>query len=132
MSRQARVGTLPEMALRRLLHARGLRYRVNWPVPDFRRRTIDLAFTRARVAVYVHGCFWHGCPQHGTSPQANSAWWQRKLDRNRERDQSTRQHLERLGWVTVEIWEHEPPEEALQRVLDVLSSRGQRPSKSSP
>jgi DNA mismatch endonuclease (patch repair protein) len=132
MSRQARAGTRPEMALRRLLHAHGLRYRVGWPVPGLRRRTIDVAFTRARVAVYVHGCFWHGCPQHGTSPQANSAWWRDKLERNQRRDESTRNHLERLGWVTVEIWEHEPPEAALRRVLEVLSSLPQRPSKSSP
>lgn len=84
------------------------------------------------MAVYVHGCFWHGCPQHGTSPQANSAWWRDKLERNQLRDESTRDHLEQLGWVTVEIWEHERPEEALQRVLEALSSVGQRPSKSSP
>jgi DNA mismatch endonuclease (patch repair protein) len=132
MSRQARAGTLPEMALRRLLHAQGLRYRVGWPVPGLRRRTIDVAFTKAQVAVYIHGCFWHGCPQHGTAPQANSAWWRDKLERNRARDEGTRRHLEQLGWVTVEIWEHDPPEEALQRVLDALSSLGQRPSKSSP
>src|SRR4051812_30897719 len=132
MSRQARAGTLPEMSLRRLLHARGLRYRVGWPVPGLRRRTIDIAFTKARVAVYVHGCFWHGCPQHGTSPQANSVWWHDKLERNRARDEDTRRHLAQLGWTTVEIWEHQPAEEALQRVIEALTSLNQLPSRGSP
>jgi DNA mismatch endonuclease (patch repair protein) len=111
--------------LRKLLHLRGLRYRVAWPVPGLPRRTIDIAFTRAKVAINVHGCFWHGCPEHGTSPQANAAWWRDKIDRNRRRDRDTRSHLEVSGWTVVEVWEHELPEEAVQRVLDALSARGQ-------
>jgi DNA mismatch endonuclease (patch repair protein) len=124
MSRQARVDTKPELALRRLLHARGLRYRVAWPVPGMKRRSIDVAFTRARVAVNVHGCFWHGCPEHGTSPKANAEWWRAKIDRNKMRDQETREHLELDGWSVLEIWEHEDPAAALQRVMEELVGRG--------
>ncbi|MCZ2849138.1 very short patch repair endonuclease [Modestobacter sp. VKM Ac-2978] len=123
MSRQARADTAPEMALRRLLHGRGKRYRVSWPVPGLRRRTIDIAFTRSRVAVNVHGCFWHGCPEHGTWPVANAAWWKQKIDQNKVRDAQTRRYLEDLGWTVLEIWEHEPPEVALGRVLEALSRR---------
>lgn len=120
MSRQARAGTVPEMALRRLLHRQGLRYRVSWPVPGLRRRTIDIAFTRARVAVSVHGCFWHGCPVHGTAPQANSAWWREKIRKNRLRDDETKLHLEQLGWIVLEVWEHEDPQLASLRVHQAL------------
>lgn len=123
MSRQARRDTQPEVSLRKLLHAQGRRYRVTWPVPGLPRRSIDIAFTRARVAVNVHGCFWHGCPVHGTSPMANSDWWRRKIDRNRARDVETRAHLEALGWKVLEIWEHEDPAAALRRVLEELEQR---------
>jgi DNA mismatch endonuclease (patch repair protein) len=123
MSRQARADTAPELALRRLLHARGKRYRVTWPVPGMPRRSIDIAFTRACVAVNVHGCFWHGCPVHGTSPAANSTWWRQKIDRNKARDVETRAHLEGLGWTVVEVWEHEDPAVALKRVLVELDER---------
>jgi DNA mismatch endonuclease (patch repair protein) len=120
MSRQARADTAPEMALRRLLHAQGRRYRVGWPVPGMPRRKIDIAFTRAHVAVNVHGCFWHGCPTHATWPATNAAWWLRKIERNRARDAETRAHLESLGWTVLEIWEHEAAEAALKRVLAAL------------
>lgn len=123
MSRQARGDTAPEMALRRLLHAHGKRYRVSWPVPGMPRRKLDVAFTRARVAVNVHGCFWHGCPLHATWPAANAAWWQQKIKKNKARDQETRAHLEALGWTVLEIWEHESAEEALERVLAALRQR---------
>jgi DNA mismatch endonuclease (patch repair protein) len=111
------------MALRRLLHAHGKRYRVGWPVPGMPRRKIDIAFTRARVAVNVHGCFWHGCPVHASWPAANAVWWQKKIETNRARDADTRAHLQGLGWTLLEVWEHEPPQEALERVLQALESR---------
>ena len=120
MSRQARADTAPEMALRRLLHAHGKRYRVGWPVPGLRRRKVDIAFTKARVAVNVHGCFWHGCPFHATWPTANAEWWRQKIEKNQARDKETREHLESLGWTLIEIWEHELPEQALARVLVAL------------
>ena len=110
----------PEMAVRRLLHAAGLRYRVAWPVPGQRRRTIDIAFTRARVAVYIDGCFWHGCPLHGTSPKANAAWWAEKIATNRARDADVTAQLRDLGWTVLRFWEHESPQEVTASVLAVV------------
>lgn len=123
MSRQGRRDTAAELAVRRALHRRGLRYRLCVPVPGLPRRTMDIAFGRARVAVFVHGCFWHGCEAHGTWPQANSAWWRTKLERNVERDAETAAHLVALGWKVVTVWEHEPPEDAAARVEKVLAAR---------
>lgn len=107
MSRQRRRDTAPELLLRRSLHASGYRYRVAYPVPGMRRRTIDVAFTRQRSAVFVDGCFWHGCPVHGTSPTANADWWCAKIDRNRGRDGETTMHLRGVGWRVIRIWEHD-------------------------
>ena len=100
--------TGPELAVRRALHARGLRYRVDHPLPVDRRRRADIAFTRAKVAVFVDGCFWHGCPEHGTTPRTNTAFWAAKFARNRERDEDTRSLLEASGWTVLRFWEHEP------------------------
>lgn len=108
--------TAAELALRRVLHARGLRYRVAFPVPGQRRRTIDVAFTRAKVAVFVDGCFWHGCPEHGTRPQANSDWWSTKLAANQARDRDTDRLLGELGWTVIRVWEHESPTDAVLRI----------------
>lgn len=123
MSRQRRRDTAVELDLRRALHARGLRYRVAHPVPGLPRRTIDIALTRKRVAVTALGCFWHGCPLHGTSPKANAAWWAQKIEKNRARDAETRAHLEDLGWLVVEVWEHDPLEVAVERVVTALAAR---------
>lgn len=123
MSGARRRDTAAELALRRELHARGLRYRVNLRVPERARRTIDVAFTRAKVAVFVDGCFWHGCPEHETDPASNASWWQTKLDANRARDLDTTIHLEILGWSVVRVWEHERPEEAALRVERTLDCR---------
>ncbi len=106
----------PETAVRRRLHAMGLRYRVAWPVPGQRRRTIDIAFTRARVAVYIDGCFWHGCPIHGTIPRSNRSWWETKLAANRARDMSVNAQLQQLGWTVLRFWEHESPDAVAKRV----------------
>ena len=125
MSRAARRETAPELALRRALHADGYRFRVVHPVPGNRRRSIDIAFTRARVAVFVDGCFWHGCPEHGTQPRANSAWWTAKLAANRTRDADTDRLLREAGWQVVRVWEHEPVERAVAAVVTaVRAARG--------
>ncbi|WP_082570751.1 very short patch repair endonuclease [Cellulomonas sp. Root485] len=116
MSLARRRDTAPELALRRALHALGLRYRVAFPVPGQRRRSIDVAFTRARVAVFVDGCFWHGCPLHGTSPRLNSRWWTQKLEANQARDQDTNRILGELGWIVIRVWEHEDPHAAAVRI----------------
>lgn len=110
MSRQASKNTGVELAVRRLLHAAGLRYRVEYPVPGMPRRRIDVAFPRAKVAVLIDGCFWHGCPQHATQPKANADWWRNKLDRNMARDRETTEHLLATGWTVLRFWEHMPAE----------------------
>jgi DNA mismatch endonuclease (patch repair protein) len=112
-ARQARVATKPELVLRRELHRRGLRYRVNHPQLPGRP---DIAFTRAKVAVFVDGCFWHRCPEHGTMPRNNRDWWQTKLDRNVARDRVKDAALADLGWTVLHVWEHEPPLVAADRV----------------
>jgi len=99
--------TQPELAVRRGLHARGLRYRVDHPLPFDRRRRADIAFTRAKVAVFIDGCFWHGCPDHGTTPRTNSEFWSAKIARNRERDAETDLRLHQEGWLVLRFWEHD-------------------------
>lgn len=125
MQRQGRRDTVPELAVRRELWRRGLRYRVDVsPVAGMRRRA-DIVFTRARVAVYVDGCFWHRCPMHATTPKANREWWAAKLDANVRRDRDTDQRLAELGWTVVRLWEHEDPMTAADRVAEaVRSARG--------
>lgn len=120
MQSTRRRDTPKELALRRALHRRGLRYRVDAPPMAGMRRRADMVFAKARVAVYVHGCFWHGCPEHATSPKANAEWWRSKLDANRRRDEDTRRRLEDLGWCVVEVWEHEDSESAADRVMAVV------------
>lgn len=107
MERQRRRDTGPELALRRALHAVGLRYRVNYPVPGRARRTIDIVFPARRVAVFVDGCFWHGCPQHAVQPRHNRDWWVAKIAANKERDKDTEALLTANGWTVVRLWEHE-------------------------
>ncbi|MFE7504376.1 very short patch repair endonuclease [Promicromonospora sp. NPDC057488] len=123
MSRARRRDTAPEVALRRELHARGLRYRVAYPVPGQRRRTIDIAFTRVKVAVFVDGCFWHGCPEHGTKPRSNSAWWQEKFAANAARDADTDRALAELGWQVLRVWEHDSDRRAADLVEKCVRRR---------
>lgn len=120
MSQQLTRDTVPEIAIRKLLHAKGLRYRVNLPVVPERRRRADIVFTSRRVAVFVDGCFWHGCPEHATRPKANSEWWSLKLARNIERDRETDCLLSEAGWTVVRIWEHEDPAAAVEKLICLL------------
>src|SRR5690348_13750074 len=109
MSRVARRDTRPELEIRRELHARGLRYRVDVsPVPSLRGRA-DILFRPGRVAVYVDGCFWHSCPDHGVLPKGNREWWREKLAATVRRDRSTDSVLTGMGWRVVRVWEHESP-----------------------
>jgi len=106
MKRMPRKDSVPEVRLRRELHSRGLRFRVNLRgLPG----TPDIAFTRAKIAVFVDGCFWHRCPEHGVLPKANRDWWREKLDRNVERDRRKDGELEELGWLSIHVWEHDDP-----------------------
>lgn len=105
-----------ELAVRRLVHAQGLRYRDSArPEPDL-RRTADLLFTRARVAVFIDGCYWHGCPEHFTMPATNFDYWSSKIGRNRARDFETTFLLEDRGWLVLRFWEHEAPVAAAERI----------------
>lgn len=123
MSTLARSDTAPELALRRALFRLGLRYRIQVPVPGNNRRRIDVAFTRAKVAVFVDVCYWHGCPEHGTRPKANREWWDWKIAKNRERDLDTNALLADQGWIVVRVWEHEDPNHAAARVQSAVLSR---------
>jgi DNA mismatch endonuclease, patch repair protein len=116
MSAQKRTGTEPEMLLRKQLHASGLRYRVNMAIPGLPRRRADITFTRARIVVFVDGCFWHRCPEHATDPATRGEWWQKKLDGNVARDRETDDHLRQLGWKVLRFWEHEDPLSAAEIV----------------
>ena len=115
--------TKPELALRRAAHALGLRYRVSVrPLPAL-RRTADLVFTRAQVAVFLDGCFWHGCETHHTVATTNAGYWAEKVARNRERDRETDRALDAAGWAVIRIWEHEDPVEAAHRIKGVVDVR---------
>ncbi len=115
--------TAAELALRRLLHGAGLRFRVDRPVLSGVRRRADIVFARAKVAVFVDGCFWHCCPKHRTFPKANAAWWADKLETNRRRDLDTNRRLRRAGWHVERVWEHERPLSAAARVAAVVLRR---------
>ncbi len=115
--------TKPEMVLRRMLHARGLRFFVNRrPLPGS-RRTADLLFPRARVAVFVDGCFWHGCPEHHTVAKSNAEYWEKKVHSNRERDADTDAMLQSEGWMVVRLWEHEEAVDAASQVEAAVKAR---------
>lgn len=112
--------TGPELAVRRLLHARGLRYRVAARPVQGVRRTADIVFPRARVAVYIDGCYWHGCPEHYVQPRSHVEYWTAKVAKNRARDVETNALLEEAGWTVLRFWEHEDAEEVAQVILDKM------------
>ncbi|CAN1559064.1 Vsr DNA G,T-mismatch repair endonuclease [Mycobacteriaceae bacterium] len=120
MSRQRTRDTEPEMLLRRELYRRGLRYRVDAPLPGLPRRRADILFTRARVAVFVDGCFWHGCPEHKAAPTSNGAFWATKLARTIERDRETDAHLRSFRWTVLRFWEHEDIEHAATDIEQII------------
>ncbi|WP_405676636.1 very short patch repair endonuclease [Streptomyces sp. NBC_01511] len=119
--------TKPELALRSLLHRKGLRYRVDTrPLPDLRRKA-DVVFPKAKVAVFVDGCYWHGCPEHHRPAKRHSEFWQEKIQGNRDRDAATNLALSESGWIVVRVWEHDPPEEAASRVAEIVRERSGGP-----
>lgn len=120
MSAQARMGTDPELRIRRALFKQGLRYRCGYPVPGKPRRTIDVAFTKQKVAVFVDGCFWHGCPDHFIAPKSNSDWWLEKIRTNQRRDADTNAILESAGWRVVRVWEHVGTDQATTAIASAL------------
>lgn len=113
-----------ELSLRSCLHRLGLRFRLHRRLIPGMRRTADIALIGARVAVFVDGCFWHGCPRHGTLPKkTNRRWWALKIEANRQRDRDTNNRLRQLGWTTVRVWEHENPFVAAARVAALSEKR---------
>ena len=116
--------TKPELAVRRIVHARGLRYRVNRrPIPGV-PRTADLVFSRAKVAVFIDGCFWHGCPDHHRAPRANAGYWTDKIARNRSRDSETSKLLSGVGWTVLRFWSHEDPSAVADQIQRAVERKG--------
>jgi DNA mismatch endonuclease (patch repair protein) len=115
-----------ELDLRRALYARGLRYRLQMALLSKPRRVADIVFPGARVAVFVDGCFWHGCPLHGTWPKENADFWRAKIETNRARDEDTDRRLHAAGWEVVRVWAHEPASEAAGRIERVVRNRRKR------
>lgn len=123
MQANRRRDTAPELAVRRLLHARGLRFRVDYRLEKSLRTRADIVFTRRRVAVFIDGCFWHGCPLHATQPKSNADYWGPKLARNVARDCEADAALRNAGWTVLRYWEHEDPREvAVLITLAVLGA----------
>ncbi len=108
--------TRPELRVRRILHAEGFRYRVDFAPAPVTRRRADIVFPRKHVAIFIDGCFWHGCPVHYVPPRANREFWSEKVSRNRARDIDTTALLESAGWTVLRFWEHEPPEEVARAI----------------
>jgi DNA mismatch endonuclease (patch repair protein) len=123
MSRVRQKGTAGELELRRALHGVGLRYRLQVPLLSKPRRVVDFVFRGPRVAVFVDGCFWHGCPEHATWPKANAEFWRAKIEANRARDADTNIRLEELGWKVVRVWTHETAAEAADRIARIVRER---------
>lgn len=123
MSRVRQKDTKGELALRAELHKRGYRYRVNQVVSLKPRRTADIAFTKLKVAIFVDGCFWHGCPLHASWPKSNAAFWREKITKNMTRDTETTALLEASGWAVVRIWSHMSVDEAVGIVSRIIEIR---------
>lgn len=126
MQRVRQKNTSAESALRRELHARGIRYRIHVPVLTKPRRVADVAFSGLRVAVFVDGCFWHGCPLHATWPKENAEFWRAKILANQARDRDTDERLRAEGWKVVRVWAHEEPKVAAARIAHVVERRRER------
>ncbi|MEU4209625.1 very short patch repair endonuclease [Streptomyces sp. NPDC026206] len=115
--------TKPEQLIRRLVHAQGLRYRVHArPLPDL-RRTADLVFRPVKVAVFIDGCYWHGCPEHYLAPRINAGYWSDKVARNMARDRDTDERLTAAGWLVLRFWEHEPSDACTLKIVNTVQSR---------
>ncbi|MCA9758695.1 MAG: very short patch repair endonuclease [Candidatus Eisenbacteria bacterium] len=123
MQRTPQRDTPPERALRSRLHRMGLRFWVDRRPDSSVRSRADIVFPRARVAVFVDGCFWHGCPEHATWPKANGAWWKAKIEANRERDRRSTAALRHAGWRVVRVWEHEDPTRVAKRIANIVRKR---------
>ena len=116
MAKVRQKGTDVEIALRRELFRRGMRYRVDYDVLRKPRRVADVAFPGLKIAVFVDGCFWHGCPEHATWPKMNAAFWKQKIETNRLRDSDTNSRLFSIGWTVLRFWGHQSAIEAAEAI----------------
>lgn len=114
-------GTVPEIAMRHQLYRIGLRYRVDYEVLKKPRRVADVAFPRLKIAVFIDGCFWHGCAEHASWPKQNAEFWRQKIETNRLRDRDTNERLRDEGWKVLRFWEHESPVVAAEAVVEVVA-----------
>jgi len=121
MAKVRQKGTDAEVALRRELYRIGLRYRIDYEVLKKPRRVADIAFPGLRIAIFVDGCFWHGCPQHASWPKHNVEFWRQKIEANRHRDADTNERLRGMGWTVLRCWEHESPAEAAEVVARTVA-----------
>lgn len=126
MKRVRQRNTSAELAIRRELHARGLRYRIQVLVLTKPRRVADIAFGGLRVAVFVDGCFWHGCPWHATWPKRNAEFWRAKILANQQRDRDTDKRLRAEGWRVIRAWAHEPATRVAAKVATVVEKRREK------
>jgi DNA mismatch endonuclease (patch repair protein) len=129
MQLQASRDTEPERKLRSALHKQGLRFRVHVRPLTGVRREADIVFPKARVAIFVDGCFWHGCPEHASWPKANADWWREKIEANRRRDSDTDRRLHEAGWMVVRMWTHEDPALRASDIADVVRRRRSVPAQ---
>lgn len=132
MAKVRQTGTDGELALRREMHRIGLRYRIDYEVLKKPRRVADVAFPARKIAVFVDGCFWHGCPEHATWPKRNAEFWRQKIEANRQRDVDTNARLQALGWTALRFWSHESPVEAAKVVAREVAKADMRPRASLP
>lgn len=126
MKRVKQKGTGAELALRSALHAAGLRFRLHRRIEAI---TVDIVFSGPRVAVFVDGCFWHGCPKHATYPKTNQDYWLPKLAANKERDERQTRHLRKTGWKVIRVWEHDcqpPAQRVVNRIVKACRGAGPR------
>ncbi|MHA6878965.1 very short patch repair endonuclease [Ralstonia pseudosolanacearum] len=122
MAKVRQKGTDAEVALRKEMHRIGLRYRIDYEVLRKPRRVADIAFPGRKIAIFVDGCFWHGCPEHATWPKRNADFWRQKIEANRQRDEDTNERLRSIGWTVLRFWSHESPAEAAKAVAHVVAT----------
>ena len=132
MSRTPQRDNPHERSLRSELHRRGLRFRLHRRLILGSRRSVDIVFPASRTAVFVDGCFWHGCPVHGTWPKNNAEWWRAKIETNIARDRDTNDKLADAGWTVLRVWEHEDLSAAADRIEDAVRRAGGQRAKMRP